>query len=177
MRAWSFALCILALSASAATARDCDPPTTAEMARYESIARQLQASSPPAGPPTPAEAVSRDEVDWALALEARVKAGDRPSAADAARYEDIARRFAASPSNGTSQAPVSEDDTAWAVALQTRVQGGDTATEAELARYDDIYRRSLPSAPPSQAGSSVSQADIAWALALERRVQEACPVR
>lgn len=176
MRVWSFALCFLALSASAATARDCYAPTPAEMARYQTITGQLAASG--ARPPASAASDSRVDLDWALALEARVKAGEQPSAADAARYENIARRLAASQSTGQSPAPVSADDMAWAVALQAAVQDGARASEAELARYDDIYRRSLPppfAAPeangPAPSGAPVSAEDLAWAQRLETRVR------
>lgn len=233
MRVWSFALCFLALSASAATARDCYAPTPAEMARYQTITGQLAASGarPPASAasdsrvdldwalalearvkageqpsaadtaryediakrlaarrpseaptPPPSAPVSDEDFRWALALEARVKAGEQPSAADAARYENIARRLAASQSTGQSPAPVSEDDMAWAVALQAAVQDGARASEAELARYDDIYRRSPPPpfvAPeangPAPSGAPVSAEDLAWAQSLQTRAQAGEP--
>lgn len=265
MRTASFALCFLALSASAAAARDCYAPTPEETARYQTItkrlageqtpgaltslsqqevqwalmleqrvmsqgyqpteqeiaaytdiARRVEASlvpvqstaapiaedpardftewSAPAQTPAPAR-VSEQDIDWAQDLEARVKRGEKPTAEETSRYEDVFRRMQASLAAGQAPppdrppeprqsarglAPVSEEDMAWAIALQTRVQGGATASDAEIERYDDIYRRqqateSPPPPPPTRNVSGASEADIQWALDLERKVKGPCP--
>jgi hypothetical protein len=74
-------------------------PTAQETARYEDIAKRLSAAQQPAAPTAPAAPaaapVSQEEIQWALQLEQKVKGGQQPTAQEAARYEDIAKRLAA----------------------------------------------------------------------------------
>lgn len=121
MRAWSFAIVLLALSAPAAMAADCFTPSPDEVALYQSIAKRL-ASAPPTSDPVPL-AVGQAEIDWALALELRVSGGGTPTAAETARYEDIARRLQATQPRGETGPAVTQAEIDWALALEARVKG------------------------------------------------------
>lgn len=200
MRTASFALCFLALSASAAAARDCYAPTPEETARYQAIAKRL------AGEETSGalKSVSQQELQWALQLEQRVTSqGYRPTEQEIATYTDIARRLEASPVAAPSSAAtgaegsardftawsapartpapprVSEQDMDWAQDLAARVKRGENPSREELRRYEDVYRRvqaSLaarqppPPSPPPPTARP-SAKDLRWALALEARVK------
>lgn len=199
MRTASFALCFLALSASAAAARDCYAPTPEETARYQAIAKRL------AGEQTPGAltSLSQQEVQWALMLEQRVMSqGYQPTEQEIASYTDIARRVEASPVpvqstaapsaedpardftewSAPAQTPaparVSEQDIDWAQDLEARVKRGEKPTAEETSRYQDIAGRlqaveapAPPPPPPPPLTARPSAKDLHWALALEARVK------
>lgn len=89
-------------------------PSPQDVARYEDIARRLQAAQTgaqapaaptqaPTAPAPAAPAVPEADIQWALELETKVNAGQQPSPQDIARYEDIARRLQAAQAG--AQAP------------------------------------------------------------------------
>ena len=189
MRTASFALCVLALSASAAAARDCYAPTPEETARYQAIAKRL------AGEETSGalKSVSQQEVQWALQLEQRVMSqGYQPTEQEIATYTDIARRLQAveapapPPPPPPPTARPSAKDLHWALALEARVKRGKNPTDDEFSRYRDIVQRlkaseaagtaeapasRRPAREPATPSEPVSEADLAWAIALQTRVQ------
>jgi hypothetical protein len=172
MRTWSFAVLLLALSAPAAMAADCAAPSPEETPRDQWIAERLPAlsSAPAADAPT---GISQADIDWALALEKWVLEGATPSAAETARYEDIARRLMAL--QGTSQAmpAVSQEEIDSALALEARVRDGVAPSTTEMTRYEDIFQRLQARQQVGEAGPAVSPAETSW---VDTRVKNsACP--
>ncbi|HEX2613021.1 MAG TPA: hypothetical protein VHO02_05475 [Fibrobacteria bacterium] len=131
-------------------------PTAQETARYQDIAKRLQASHP-APPPSPSlRPVSQEEIDWAVALQRKIQGTRyRPTSEETARYADIFERYQAQPDSlkltphdpsGDSVA-AAERDIEWAVDLLKRSRGGYVPTTAELKRYDAIVRIPPPAKP------------------------------
>jgi hypothetical protein len=158
----------------------------------EKIARIRQAFSQPAPGAMPAPAqpagppISQEEIQWALQLEEKAKNGQQPTAQDAARYEDIAKRLAASQQQPQAQpqqpaapaaAQVTQEEVQWALQLEQKVKGGQEPTAQDAARYEDIAKRlaaaqQQPQAQPQQpAGPPISQEEIQWALQLEEKAK------
>lgn len=98
------------------------------------------------------QAVSQEDIQWALALESKVMTqGYQPSAADLNRYEKIATALQAEsqkktpapaalpdvkPKNGASQTELD-----WALKLEAHVKSGYDPTPAERELYSSIFER------------------------------------
>lgn len=172
MRTWSFAVLLLALSAPAAMAADCAALSPEETPRDQWISERLPAL--PSAPTTLAPAgIDQADIDWALALEKRVKEGGTPTAAETARYEDIARRLMALQQIRETGPAVSQAEIDWALALEARVSNGGAPSAPEQARYEDIVRRLQARQQVRETGSADSEAKTSW---VDTRVKDGvCP--
>ncbi len=148
-------------------------PNAQEMAQYEDLSHKLaqeysrrsdagNQTAPGAAP------VSQSEIDWALALESRVKTENyKATPQEIARYEDVTSRLArqqlapqqpSGPADkrsgdkinaphesgsmiGKASNSVTAQELEWATQLQAKVQEGYRATPAEIQTYQDIYLR------------------------------------
>lgn len=168
------------------------------------IAEIRRAFSQPTAPAVPSPAapagaapISQEEMNWALALENKVKTeGYQPNAQETAQYEQIYAKLQAAqagqqaPQNvpgptasTTPAAPaaapkVSDEEISWALALEQKVNSGHQPTAEETARYNSIFSRLNASEQPAQAPAGpqasappVSQEEMNWALALENKVK------
>jgi len=136
-------------------------PTPQEVAKYENIAQRLAAG--PAAGPAPgqpaAPAVPEADVQWALALEEKVKTQNYdPTPQEVARYENIAQRLSAAAAAPPTQAgapaapAVPEADIQWALALEQKVSGQNyNPTAEEVAKYENIAQRLAASQQPAAA--------------------------
>jgi hypothetical protein len=152
-------------------------PSPQDVARYEDIARRLQAAQTGAqAPAAPAQApaapaappVPEADIQWALELENKVKGGQQPSPQDVARYEDIARRLQAAqagaqapaaPAQAPAAPPVPEADIQWAIELETKVNAGQQPSPQDVARYEDIARRLQAAQAGAQAPAAPAAAN------------------
>ncbi|MEZ0373673.1 MAG: hypothetical protein ACAI44_31570 [Candidatus Sericytochromatia bacterium] len=137
------------------------PASAQELASYKNIAyRLLKADQSP----VPSASVSRQELDWAVNLQKRVKVfGYTPSPEELKTYEDIYKR-----QNAPEPAPkVTPEQLDWAKQLYQHIQQGYKPTEAEQKRYTEIYVASQ-----ATAEEKVSNDETRWALDLGNKVQQ-----
>lgn len=122
----------------------------------------------------PANAVSQQELDWAANMQERIVSGYRPSAQEAAMYDNIQKRYAAQPAQPTTAPapsgqlrPVTQGELDWATDMQNKITTqGYRPTPDEAARYTDIFNRyqSQPAAPaqPAQPAAPVKPAEPSY---------------
>lgn len=166
------------------------------------IRRAFSQPAPSAAPPATlpgapsAPPVSQDEMNWALALENKVKTQNyQPTPEETAQYEQIFNRLQAAAQGGQTPpaAPgtptpgatppaasrVSDEEISWALDLEKKVNDGYQPNAQETAQYNSIFNRinapQTPAAPPSgapaPAAAPVSQEEMNWALTLENKVK------
>ena len=89
--------------------------------------------------------VSKDEVKWALELEAKVNKGYNITQKEEDKYNDIARRLSSPPEAASSapeeqksDEPVSDVEMTWASQIESRIAAGYSPSEAELRLYQHI---------------------------------------
>ncbi len=122
-------------------------PTEQETKMYQEITMKLiRGNNPPIpSPPEPVNPVSQKEIEWALALENKVKNGYQPTKKETDKYQDIAQRLATSrnetPPTPAPVKPVSAEELEWADQLQKKFQVGYKPTQTEIEMYTDIYNR------------------------------------
>ena len=174
-------------------------PNAQETQAYQNIATKMAASSnqqtgatPPTQQTSPTgqlpAGVSQDEINWALALETKVKGGYSPNAQETQTYQNIAAKMAAGSTQQTGATPptqqtaptgqlpagVSQDEINWALALETKVKGGYSPNAQETDTYQKLAQK-LSSGNAQQPGANqakpVSQDEINWALALENKAK------
>jgi hypothetical protein len=161
-------------------------PNAQETAAYQNIAAKLAASK--SGQPSTAPATSgatQQEIDWALALEKKVKSENyTPNAQETAAYQAIAAKLAAAKSQTsqtaqTTQAPpagATQQEIDWALALEQKVKTQNYQPNAqETAAYQAIAKKltagNTAQNPAQTAAKPVTQQEIDWALAIEQKVK------
>lgn len=128
---WAFAL-------EEKTNRSAYTPDSAEMKRYNEIAKRLtdtQESSEIWADwsklySIPTLRPSQKEIDWALQLENKVKGGYQPNAKEIATYEDIAKRLQGSEAYKDIQIQVN-----WALEWLQKTKNGKDGSSAEMAMF------------------------------------------
>lgn len=179
-------------------------PTQQETQVYQNIASKLSAAmtnptgntqvqtAPQSTQATSNMGISQDELNWALALETKVKGGYTPNQQETQAYQNIAAKMAAAkntqtqPTQPTAQqnqlpAGVSQQEVQWALDLENKVKGGYTPTQQETQAYQALAAKMSAAQPTStqptaqtqqtQLPAGVSQQEIDWALNLETKVK------
>lgn len=120
---------------------------------------------PPVQQPQPTQntqAVTQQELDWAMNMQERIMGGYRPTQQESAMYENIQSRYAAQPAQPSQPTPapsgqlrpVTQGELDWAMAMQDKITTqGYRPTPDEAARYTDIFNRyqNQPAQPPQQS--------------------------
>jgi hypothetical protein len=166
-------------------------PTPQETQAYQNIAAKMAAAknqstqqtqqTTQTTAPTQNMGISQDELNWAIAIEDKVKQGYKPTNEETQAYQNIAAKMAAAKNQSTQQAGqlpagVSQQEIDWALQLETKVKGGYTPTQQETQAYQGIAAKmaAAKNQPTQQAGqlpAGVSQQEIDWALQLETKVK------
>ncbi|MGV3525689.1 MAG: peptidoglycan-binding protein [Candidatus Sericytochromatia bacterium] len=144
----------------------------------------------------PMAPVTQQELDWAMQMQERIVGGYRPTAQEAAAYENIQQRYAAQPAQPAQPTPqpsgqlrpVTQEELNWALQMQDRITKGYSPTPDEAAKYTDIFNRyqnqptqAEPAAPAQpvynpgttptvSVGNTVTQEELKWAMELQQKV-------
>ena len=125
--------------------------------------------NPSPNPPVQGQqAVTQQELDWAMAMQERIMGGYRPSQQESAMYDNIQRRYAAQPAEPSQPTPapsgqlrpVTQGELDWAMAMQDKITTqGYRPTPDEAARYTDIFNRyqNQPAQPPAPVTATPTQ--------------------
>ena len=153
------------------------PSPTVPNVPVPGVPQQQPTQQPTATPPV--QTVSQDELNWAMAMQDKIVNGYRPTAQEAAAYENIQQRYAAqqqtaAPSPQLPTGPVTEDELNW-----LRAQAGKQLSGNDLARYQNITDRymaqqnngQVTSPQPSGQLMPVTQAEMDWAVNLQNKIQ------
>lgn len=167
-------------------------PTQQEKDTYTALAQKLsQAKTNPTSQTSSqasAPKVSQEEIQWALALEEKVKQGYQPTPQETSTYQDLAHRLQSQKQSGQTQ-PVSNQSNAnrdWSSWSQPfTVPKTLFETTPRIIQVPTTLRSASPSLPTysaynqgptlstqSTSTGNVTKAEIDWALALEDKVKK-----
>jgi hypothetical protein len=155
-------------------------PNAQETAAYQTIAAKLAASKSKTATAQPAAGATQQEIDWALALEKKVKEEKyAPNAQETAAYQAIAAKLSAAKSQSAAIQPpagATQQEIDWALALEKKVKEEKYAPNAqETAAYQAIAKKlsaaNTAQNPAQTAAKPVTQQEIDWALELEKKVK------
>lgn len=165
-------------------------PNPQEIQKYQDIQKRQQLAK---NNPAPIEqsqmqtqqvnAVSQQEMDWAVGLMNKIKSGYTPSPAEEQKYQEIFNRSKSIPTTNvggvqTPQATLSQDELVWAKSLEQKVDGGYNPNQQEISKYNDIFARykqvkTQETQAPQQAQQNtqaVTQEELQWAQQIEAKV-------
>ncbi|MGE3728473.1 MAG: hypothetical protein AB7I41_23185 [Candidatus Sericytochromatia bacterium] len=119
---------------------------------------------------------TREELQWSLELEAKMKQGFQPTAADALRFNEIEMRLAAT-LEPQELGPPTRAEVNWALGLEDKVKQGYQPNASEIKQYQNIAHRlfkadQTPSVPELK---TVTREELAWAKDLETKITHAPP--
>ncbi len=169
-------------------------PNAQETQAYQNIAAKMNAAknaqtapTTQSNPQTQNAGASQEEINWALALEAKVKTGYTPNAQETQAYQNIAAKMASknaqtfptTQSNPQTQATnlpagVTQQEIDWALGLESKVKGGYTPTAQETQAYQALAQKistANSQQPSTTKAKPVTQQEIDWALGLESKVK------
>ncbi|PIQ25064.1 hypothetical protein COW36_07525 [bacterium (Candidatus Blackallbacteria) CG17_big_fil_post_rev_8_21_14_2_50_48_46] len=116
---------------------------------------------------------SREELNWALELEQKIKQGYAPNSTETTRYTEISNRLQtsqdASDPNSVTQAEVN-----WALELESKTRSGHPPSAQELNYYQSIAQKRFQAdqEPKIPELKTVSPQELDWAQALMKRVSQ-----